>query len=210
MLEKATPEDLVILSFAGHGRCDADGEFYIVPFDTGGSGGLSDILKNSVSSSDLSQWLRDVDAGDMAMILDTCQSGGAVGENFKPGPMSSRGLGQLSYDKGMRILAATQSDNVALESGVLQQGFLSFSLTIEGLEEARADFAPTDGVITLDEWLAFGARRVPELPAAIAAGTIKARILTQDAGSPSKPQVPVVFDFARRRAAVVLQKTGKR
>lgn len=205
-LDRATPEDLVVILFAGHGRYTDEGEFYVVPFDTGGAG---DPLKRSISSADLTLWLRDVDAGEMAMILDTCQSGGAVGENFKPGPMGSRGLGQLSYDKGMRILAATQADNVALESGVLKQGFLSFSLAIEGLDEGKADFAPTDGVITLDEWLAYGARRVPELPAAIAAGTIKARILTQDMATPSKPQVPVVFDFARRRA-VVLQKTEKK
>ncbi len=206
-LAAATPEDLIVLMFAGHGSCGEGGEFFVVPFDTGGAG---DPLKRSISSAELTEWLRDVDAGEMAMILDTCQSGGAVGENFKPGPMDSRGLGQLSYDKGMRILAATQADNVALESGVLKQGFLSFSLAIEGLEEGKADFAPIDGVITLDEWLAFGARRVPELPAAIAAGTIRARILTQDAIVPSKPQVPVVFDFARRRARVVLQKMEKK
>jgi WD40 repeat protein len=207
-LAAATPEDLIVLMFAGHGSCGEGGEFFVVPFDTGAAG---DPLKKSISSAELTEWMRDVDAGEMAMILDTCQSGGAVGENFKPGPMDSRGLGQLSYDKGMRILAATQADNVALESGVLKQGFLSFSLAIEGLDEGKADFAPLDGVITLDEWLAYGARRVPELPAAIAAGTIRARILTQDATAPSKkPQVPVVFDFARRRARVVLQKTEKK
>ena len=52
------------------------------------------------------------------MIVDACHSAASVDEaGFKPGPMGSRGLGQLAYDKGMRILAASQADDVALESG---------------------------------------------------------------------------------------------
>ena len=55
--------------------------------------------------------LRDVDAGDLVLIVDACHSAAAIeGTDFKPGPMGSRGLGQLSYDKGMRILTATQAD----------------------------------------------------------------------------------------------------
>lgn len=207
-LSKARPEDLILLAFAGHGYRGSDGEFYIVPFDTGVSGSLPGILKNSISSADLSRWLREVDAGDLTLILDTCQSAGAVGDEFKPGPMGSRGLGQLSFDKGMRILAATQADNVAMESGVLKQGFLSFALVAEGLTEGKADFLPRDGMISLGEWLAYGAKRVPEIPKAIASGEIKARILTQVGKSVPKPQIPVVFDFARRREIVFLQKTG--
>ena len=54
--------------------------------------------------------LRDVDAGELALIVDDCHSAAAIeGTDFKPGPMGSRGLGQLSYDKGMRILTATRS-----------------------------------------------------------------------------------------------------
>src|SRR3989440_4366623 len=50
-------------------------------------------------------------------VVDACHSSASVqGEGFKPGPMGSRGLGQLSYDKGMRILTSTQSDDVALET----------------------------------------------------------------------------------------------
>ena len=48
--------------------------------------------------------------------------------------MGSRGLGQLSYDKGMRILTATQADNVALEKGGL--GLLMRALLVDGLTAA--------------------------------------------------------------------------
>ena len=49
-------------------------------------------------------------------MLDSCFSAKRVESNgFKPGPMGSRGLGQLAYDKRMRILAASQSDETAGE-----------------------------------------------------------------------------------------------
>lgn len=50
-------------------------------------------------------------------MLDSCYSASSVEANdFKPGPMGSRGLGQLSYDKRVRILAASQSDQVAQDA----------------------------------------------------------------------------------------------
>jgi hypothetical protein len=39
--------------------------------------------------------------------------------------MGDRGLSQLAYDKGMQILAATQTENVAIESEKLGQGLLT-------------------------------------------------------------------------------------
>ena len=58
-----------------------------------------------------------VDAGELAMVVDACHSAAAVQQpGFKPGPLGGRGLGQLAYDKGMRVLAASQADDVAVES----------------------------------------------------------------------------------------------
>ena len=75
--------------------------------------------------------------------------------------MGSRGLGQLSYDKGMRILTASQADNVALESALIRQGLLTYALTHDGLEAAQADFKPKDQAILLAEWLQYAEQRVP-------------------------------------------------
>jgi hypothetical protein len=50
------------------------------------------------------------------MIIDARHSAASVeGSGFKPGPMGARGLGQLAYDKGMRILASTRADDLAWE-----------------------------------------------------------------------------------------------
>lgn len=84
------------------------------------------------------------------MIVDACHSAAAVeGTDFKPGPRGSRGLGQLSYDKGMRILTATQAANVALEKGGL--GLLMRALLQDGLSSGWADYKPRDKSILLME-----------------------------------------------------------
>lgn len=132
------------------------------------------VRRHSISSEELSWWLRDVDAGEMVMIVDACHSSAAVaGQDFKPGPMGSRGLGQLSYDKGMRILTATQADNVAWESPTLKQGILMYALLHDGLEAKQADFKPKDKVILLSEWLMYGAARVPRLYEEVRVGAVQ-------------------------------------
>lgn len=167
-LRRATPEDLVLVSFSSHGYADERGSFYLFGSDAGASSDLRDALRRAISSDELGAWLRDVDAGELILVVDACHSAASVqGEGFKPGPMGSRGLGQLSYDKGMRILTSTQADNVALESALVEQGLLTYALTRDGLEAARADFKPKDARITVAEWLAYGVERVPALYAEV-------------------------------------------
>jgi hypothetical protein len=84
---------------------------------------LSELLKASVSSDELSEWLRPVDAKQIVLIIDACQSAAGIqSAGFKPGPMGSRGLGELAYTKGMVVIAAAQPDSAALESGSWGKG----------------------------------------------------------------------------------------
>lgn len=235
-LRRAAPEDLVIVSFSSHGYADERGRFFLFASDAGRSGELRDALGRAISSDELGAWLRDVDAGELILVVDACHSAASVqGEGFKPGPMGSRGLGQLSYDKGMRILTSTQADDIALESGLIEQGLLTYALTRDGLESARADFRPKDARITVAEWLAYGVERVPALhaeveqklagmkaaaagaPAAGLAGDEQARVVVfheggrglkvKVSGQPARTQQPALFDFARRRRDALLSKT---
>jgi WD40 repeat protein len=212
-LQTATPDDLVLLSFSGHGFADDSGNFYLIPQDTGAGTGKNvtpELRQHSISSEELSIWLRDVDAGDMTMIVDACQSAASVqGNDFKPGPMGSRGLGQLAFDKGMRILAASQSDEEALEDGRIQQGLLSYALVRDGLDEQKADYKPADKKITLDEWLNYGVSRVPSLADDVKAGkltAVKGAIPVSADGKQKKAsnQQPSLFDFAKGRREVLL------
>jgi hypothetical protein len=131
------------------------------------------------------------------------------GSRFKPGPMGSRGLGQLSYDKGMLILTATQAADAAIEAGgTIRQGLLSYALVEEGLEQKNADFKPKDGQVTVREWLAYGVVEVPELYKLIRSGKLRivgrsTEPLSQDTRT-GYQQRPALFDFARRRPDVTL------
>jgi hypothetical protein len=208
-LAKATPDDIVVLAVSSHGHTE-QGRFYILPSDSG-----SDLtkLEKLISSEELTAWLREVDAGEMTMIVDACHSAAGVPAGFKPGPMGDRGLGQLAYDKGMRILAATQADDVALESGSLGQGLLTYALVREGLAlgengKAKADTDGQDGV-TMKEWLSYAEKRVPSLYQDVLAGKIQKtkdsspdRRLLED--TTRHAQTPVLFDFARSGNRVVM------
>jgi WD40 repeat protein len=175
-LRPATPDDMVVILYSSHGYADRVGNFYLIPYDTGAGTQkvfTDTVRQHSISSEELAEWLRDVDAGELVLVVDACHSTAAVdGSGFKPGPMGSRGLGQLSYDKGMRILTATQADNVALENKTVQQGLLTYALTRDGLEGLHADFKPVDKIITLLEWLEYGEDRVPHLNEEIMSGQI--------------------------------------
>jgi WD40 repeat protein len=220
-IQPARPEDLVLISFSSHGYARTDGIFYFFPFDVGPGQGrqISEtLLQHAISSEELSRGLRDIDGRPMVLIVDACQSAASVeGEGFKPGPMGSRGLGQLAYDKGMRILTASQADNVAIESDLIQQGLLTYALVHDGLEAKQADFQPQDHTITLTEWLNYGVERVPFLYEEIQkgrvrpfAGTKHARgvvVLSDPQDSSARQrgvQHPALFDFTRRQRETVL------
>jgi WD40 repeat protein len=202
---KATPDDAFFLSFSGHGYASLDGQYYIIPSDLAGSCLHIDkaLLASAISADELAEWLRPVDAGEMAFVLDACHSAESVeADDFRPGPMGSRGLGQLAYDKRMRILVASQASEVAVEYDKLQQGLLSYVLTQDGLRLGEADWKPVDHQITVGEWLSYAANAVPKFDVSTAQAARGLRVLgTPDAGPAA--QVPAVFDFSKNDGMVL-------
>lgn len=200
-LQPATPDDLVVLYIASHGYTDPGRRFYIVPSDVGEPAGVSetlldrclkdsarsesckaaqDFLQRTISSDELTRWLQGIDAGQIVLILDSCHSAAVSGPNFKPGPMGDRSFGQLSYDKRMLVLAATQAENV--DWGTLELGdrsLLTDALIHQGPWDKKDPF-------DLKEWLIQAERRVPELYRKYVPPGAKLE------------QEPELFDFARR------------
>jgi hypothetical protein len=214
-IRPARPEDMLILSFSSHGVADGSGGFFFLPYDVGPgrtSEITQDVLARAISSDELSAWLREVDAGQIAIIADACHSAATVdAQGFKPGPMGSRGLGQLAYDKRIMLLAASQAADVAFEYDALQHGLLTYALVQDGLSNGAADHRPRDGEVRLNEWLSFGADRVPKLDQAIrekrfdALGLDPARTrgLLIAPGAPGF-QSPVLFDFSGNRPSATI------
>lgn len=209
-LRKATPDDLIVMFFSGHGHTEDTGAFYLMPSASKADDSIAPgTLTNFISSEELGEWLREVDAGQMVMILDTCHSAASVDTpGFKPGPMGDRGLGQLAYDKGMQILAASQADDVALELRGLHNGLMTYALR-EGLNldargkaPARRDLAGV-GTVTLSQWLSYAEKRTPTLYEDALAG--KVNMLSRDSVADTRfiksvqrrAQTPALFDFVR-------------
>ncbi len=168
MLDVSTPDDIIIFSYSGHGWAQPQGDFYLVPADAKWPDGqLQPDVASLISSSELTMWLRLIDAADIALIIDACHSGASVDSgSFRPGPMGDSGLGQLAYDKGIRILAATQADDVAFENPKLKHGLLSYALAAEGEGLSNPEGAVDldgDGKITLTEWMFYPTWRLPGL-----------------------------------------------
>jgi uncharacterized caspase-like protein len=134
-IDKASPDDIIIFSFSGHGFSDQGDRFYLVPSDSGVNETIDP--RKLVSVDDIAAWTKNIDAGAIIMIIDACYSGAEIPKNFKPGPMGDRGFGQIAYDKGMLILTATQANDVALESARLQHGLLTYALVQDGLNNRR-------------------------------------------------------------------------
>jgi uncharacterized caspase-like protein len=170
-LKALQPEDAVFIYFAGHGTAQGQ-RFYLLPHDLGYEGkrtelnaaGLQTILEHSISDEELERAVEGIDADKMLMVIDACNSGQALeAEERRRGPMNSKGLAQLAYEKGMYILTAAQSYQAAQEVSQLGHGLLTYALVEEGLKQGAADIDPKDNEILVREWFDYATTRVPDM-----------------------------------------------
>jgi hypothetical protein len=217
LAKEVKPEDTLVIHWAGHGYAAPTGLFYLIPSNIGSSFDVNRPvdLTRAVSSDDLSEWIRPIDAGQIVMIVDACHSAATVqAEGFKPGPMGARGLGQLAYDKGMIVLAATQTADYALESGDIGHGLLTFSMAVAGLigPEDEDGFVfqtySKDGkTASFRDLFNFTAIYVPLLHEEIASGKLvmaRTSRVTYAKDKRAGAQKPQIFDFSRRDPPQVL------
>jgi WD40 repeat protein/uncharacterized caspase-like protein len=170
-LKPAQPEDGVMIYFAGHGTAQG-ARFYLVPHDLGYAGArdqldaksVQTILAHSISDLELEAAVEGLDVEQLLLVIDACNSGQALeAEEKRRGPMNSKGLAQLAYEKGMYILTAAQSYQAALEAAQLGHGYLTFALIEEGLKTGAADRDAKDGAIVTREWFNYATERVPQM-----------------------------------------------
>jgi uncharacterized caspase-like protein len=162
----AQPEDAIFVYIASHGLA-SDDHFYMVPYDTGYTKPLNTqeaydrIAAHAVSDRDLAAQLLGADAQEIVLIIDACQSGQALGDPRNVGPMNSKGLAQLAFEKGMYILAASRGDQDASEDPLLKHGILTYEL-LNALKPSASRGTSSGQELYMRQWFAIAQARVPE------------------------------------------------
>src|SRR6185369_4661282 len=125
--------------------------------------GLANILEHGISDEELETELQPLDADRLLLVIDACYSGQAIESKEKRrGPMNTKGLAQLAYEKGIYVLTASQNIEVAYEADALKHSYLAYALIEDGLKKRAAD-ANHDGKIFLDEWFDYANTQVPRI-----------------------------------------------
>ncbi|MEM6928384.1 MAG: caspase family protein, partial [Myxococcota bacterium] len=137
-LEQADPYDTVVVFFAGHGKAFSDDDevddyFYMLP-DARDIGDLRDPslrALRSYSGADLATALSNVGALKRVVILDTCESGkaiGALGEVRELSTDAIRAHVRARDRTGAWFLAGAAADKPSYEATRFGQGILTYTL----------------------------------------------------------------------------------
>ena len=139
-LDKAGSEDLVIVSFAGHGTH----QHQLVLHDTE----KSNLASTTIAMEDLASLFRRSPAKGLLCIIDCCFSGGAPARILEdsPIPRDPAPPFEALAGKGRIIIAASNIDEVAFESptsrhGLLTKALIDSLLAAEGSTDLTATMA---------------------------------------------------------------------
>jgi uncharacterized caspase-like protein len=165
-IRPAEPEDAILVYFSGHGKSLGD-RFYLIQHDIVRPGEVIEEengkLARGISDEELEEVFLKIGAAQMLLVIDACNSGQVLGgKGLRYGPMNSKGLAQLAYEKGMYVLAASQGYQAAWEVSEFGHGLLTYALIQEGLRNSKADVEPPTGTVHVREWLNYATNRVPE------------------------------------------------
>lgn len=165
--QKARPQDMFVFYYAGHGvmsegNSSAPGDFYLALHDVTQLYGSDQMLADrGISAAELREAFGDIEARKQLIVLDACQSGGAVETFAMRGAAEEKAMIQLARSTGITLLASTGTEQFATEFEQLGHGVFTYSI-LDGLS-GKADGGSRDGKITVKELEAYLNDTVPEL-----------------------------------------------
>ncbi|MEO7924613.1 MAG: caspase family protein [Chitinophagaceae bacterium] len=186
LARNASADDVVIISFSGHGVTEKDGKFYFMMYNSD----FRNPAKNpSLPIDILFEMLKILPCRNKLVLLDACESGDFDDEGFMTRPLparteivditASRGFkvgnnrnetylevmkeyfADLSTESGATIIGASSGTSMALENDDWKNGVFSFAF-MEGLLDFKADLNK-DERITIGELKDYMGRRVERL-----------------------------------------------
>jgi WD40 repeat protein len=166
----ASPEDVVLVYFAGHGVAHGVDQYFYLTEDAN-SIELADErsrVANTISSDELQRWLQtEVKALKQIVILDTCAAGAAsaglrqLAVKRTLSAEQIRALAFLQKATGSFILMGSAADRVSYEASEYGQGLLTYALL--GALSGEIRELQNGQELWVDAWLNHAEQRVPRL-----------------------------------------------
>jgi uncharacterized caspase-like protein len=172
LVARAQPSDVVIIYLAGHGVGLGE-QFYFLPHDMRReTDDDAAIRKYGIPASAVADALLSAKALKQVLILDTCESEGALPLLAKAMMSRARGVSaaeekavkMLARSYGVYLIAASTRQQEAYEVPELGHGVLTYAL-LNGLGEKGEPQAPmvSEGIVTVGSLIEYVYAQVPEL-----------------------------------------------
>jgi WD40 repeat protein len=155
-LKNTEPQDAVLIFLAGHGE-NIDDKWYFIPHELRFPEREEEIKSKGISSDELSEYIRNINAQKILLLIDACKSGAAL-IAFR-GFEDRKALAQLSRATGVHVVAASTKDQFATEVKELGHGVFTYTL-LEGLKGKAAAKGET---ITVRKLMGHIEEELPEL-----------------------------------------------
>ncbi|PHN07830.1 caspase family protein [Flavilitoribacter nigricans] len=173
---RAKAEDVLLVYLSGHGLTYGASEaaqFYYLTHDVNSEDMLSDPdarARYTVSTEELTAWLKDIAALKQVLIIDACNSGKVI-DNLTSTTRSLnssqiRALDRMKDRTGTFILSGSAADKVSYEASEYGQGLLTYALLQGMLGVATRNTADGDYVDVM-KLFQYAADEVPRLATSI-------------------------------------------
>jgi hypothetical protein len=160
LAQRVGPEDTAIVYFSGHGMrnpAGGDAQQYVLPYDAR----MADLAGTAIRGDQMTALLREVKAGRLLVIFDSCHSGGAV--DSKAPTDLAHGLSDdyyagLAQGRGRVVMASSLPE----EESLILRGAANSLFTTHLLAALRGA-GPTlgDGYVRVFDLFRHVARHVP-------------------------------------------------
>jgi WD40 repeat protein len=156
------PDDVFLFYAASHGVVDGEGlndrSYYLITSNVGSSA-TAYIKRDALSQEELRRLIADVPATKKLVLLDTCYAGDVGGKLLGRGLDEDSAVKLLSRSTGIAVIAASTSQQMALE-GFEGHGVFTYEL-LEALN-GKAD-AARKGYVTPISLADYVTEKVPEI-----------------------------------------------
>lgn len=162
---KATPDDVFVFYYAGHGVMSTGSEtdksqFYLVPHNVTKMYEADEQLKKmGISANEIGDFSKNIKAQKQLFVIDACQSGGAMQTLAMRGAAEEKAIAQLARSTGTYFIAASGSEQFATEVAELGHGVFTYSV----IKALSGDCKSQDGKVTVNLLKSCVEDLVPEL-----------------------------------------------